>query len=142
MMEYLINFLAKHVWLRFIIAGGTAATVDLVILFILNKVFGLHYLLSAILAFICAFGVSFTLHKYWTFKSHEEETQKQVVMYFGTQIFSLCLNTLFMYIFVDIFRIDVMVSQFFVGGIVAFINFFVSRNIVFKYDRINTEIKV
>lgn len=95
----------------------------------------MHYLVSAILAFIIAFGVSFTLHKYWTFKSHEQDTHKQAILYLGTSLFGLFLNTLLMYVFVDMFHIGVMVSQFFVGGIVAFSSFFISRNFVFKYDK-------
>lgn len=128
-----MELLSKHVALRFIIAGGTSAVFDLFVLYILNSVLGLNYLLSAVLAFIAAFGVSFTLHKFWTFKSHQEETHKQAIMYFGTSLFSLFLNTLLMYVFVDHFHLLVLISQFFVGIIVAFCSFFISRNFVFKY---------
>ena len=132
MVDY-IKFFTKHVAIRFIIAGGTSAMVDLALLYLLNTTFGLHYLLSAILAFIGAFGVSFTLHKFWTFKSHLEETHKQAMMYFGTSLFSLFLNTILMFIFVDFFHVMVLLSQFFVGIMVAFFSFFISRNFVFKY---------
>lgn len=128
-----VNYFTKHVVVRFIISGGTSAVVDLSFLYLFNKVIGIHYLTAAILAFLIAFCVSFTLHKFWTFKSHGEETHKQVVIYLGTSLFGLFLNTLLMYIFVDILNIGVMVSQFFVGGMVAFSSFFISRNFVFKY---------
>jgi putative flippase GtrA len=141
-MKDLINFFIKHVWVRFIIAGGTSAFVDLTLLFILHEVFNIHYLLSAVLAFIGAFGVSFTLHKYWTFKSHGEETHKQAIMYLGTSLFGLLLNTVLMYIFVDYIKFGVMIAQFVVGGIVAFSSFFISRNFVFKYNQVSTEVKI
>jgi putative flippase GtrA len=141
-MKDLINFFIKHVWVRFIIAGGTSAFVDLTLLFILHEVFNVHYLLSAVLAFIGAFGVSFTLHKYWTFKSHGEETHKQAIMYLGTSLFGLLLNTVLMYIFVDYIKFGVMIAQFVVGGIVAFSSFFISRNFVFKYNQVSTEVKI
>ena len=130
-----VRYFTKHVAIRFIIAGGISAMVDLILLYLLNITFGLHYLLAAILAFLGAFGVSFTLHKYWTFRSHEEETHKQAIMYLGTSLFALLLNTLFMYVFVDFFHIGVLVSQFFVGIMVAFSSFFISRNFVFKYKK-------
>ncbi|MFZ2523378.1 MAG: GtrA family protein [Minisyncoccia bacterium] len=141
-MFTLVDFFIRHTWFRFILAGGTSAFVDLTLLFILYEVFAVYYLFSAIIAFIGAFGFSFTLHKYWTFKSHEEETQKQVIMYLGTQLFGLFLNTLLMYAFVDIFGLAVMLSQLFVGGIVAFVSFFIARNFVFKQKEATIKISI
>ena len=149
MIFKLITKLTKHVVVRFIIAGGTSAMVDLVALYIFNVVFGMQYLLAAILAFLVAFGFSFTLHKYWTFKSHHGETHKQAMLYFGTSLFGLFLNTILMYIFVDhvfavVFahdmKIRVMASQFVVGILVAFSSFFISRKFVFKHKA--NEVKV
>jgi putative flippase GtrA len=128
----LIKFFTKHTAIRFIISGGTSAVVDLTLLYIFNVTWGIHYLLAAILAFLCAFFVSFTLHKFWTFKSHEVKTRKQVVLYFAASLFGLFLNTLFMYIFVDYFLMHVIVAQILTGGIVAFSSFFISRRYVFK----------
>lgn len=130
-LDRITDMLEKHVFLRFFISGSTSAFVDLVLLFVLNSLLGMHYLTAAILAFIGAFGVSFTLHKFWTFKSHHQDTKKQAVMYLGTSLFGLMLNTLLMYVFVDYFHIMVLLSQVIVGLMVAFCSFFLSRNFVF-----------
>jgi putative flippase GtrA len=45
-MQDLINYFLKHTWVRFIIAGGTSAFVDLTLLFVLSEVFKVYYLLS------------------------------------------------------------------------------------------------
>lgn len=144
--DLILDTLEKYVVLRFILAGGTSAFVDLVLLYLLNAVVGMHYLPSAVLAFIGAFGVSFTLHKFWTFKSHGESARKQVTMYLGTSLFGLFLNTMLMYLFVDyIFasmfvgnmEVRVMASQFVVGGIVACVSFFLSNYLVFKYKKVD-----
>jgi putative flippase GtrA len=133
-IDWGFSLLNRYVVLRYLISGGTAGVTDLVILYLLNSFFGMHYLLSAILAFILAFCVSFTAHKFWTFKSHEESTHYQVVLYMGTSLFGLFLNTLLMYIFVDHFHLKVILSQIIVGFMVASVTFFISRNIVFKYQ--------
>lgn len=124
----------KYVGLRYFITGGTAGVTDLVVLYLLNSFFGIHYLVSAIIAFIVAFIVSFTGHKFWTFKSHRERTHYQVVLYFVASMFGLILNTLLMYIFVDHFHVQVILSQIIVGLLVACVSFFISRNMVFKYN--------
>ncbi len=131
--------LRRHVVLRYLISGGSAGVTDLAVLYILHNIFGIYYLLSAVIAFIIAFVVSFTLHKFWTFKSHEQETHKQVILYFGTSLLGLALNTLLMYIFVDHLHIGVLISQIIVGFIVAGCTFFISRNIVFKYNKAKYE---
>lgn len=138
MIIQFIDKFTKHVAVRFVISGGSSAFVDLLILYILNSVFGVHYLTAAILAFICAFGVSFTLHKFWTFKSHIESAHKQAVMYLATSLFGLLLNTLLMYVFVDKFHVVVLLAQMIVGIIVAFFSFFLSHNFVFKYNKNDT----
>ncbi len=130
----MIRKLNEHVVFRYIISGGTSATVDLVALYILNSVLYIHYLLSATIAFSIAFFVSFTLHKFWTFRNHSmENTHRQVFMYLGTSLFGLSLNTFFMYLFVDKLHVLVLLAQVFAGIIVASGTFFLSRNFVFKY---------
>lgn len=132
--DFAFEMLDKYVALRFVISGGTAAFVDLVFLYIFSRVFVINYLLSAIVAFVIAFFVSFTLHKFWTFKSHGGRSGKQVIMYLATSLFGLIFNTALMYLFVDVFHVEVMRSQVFCGAIVAFSSFFISHNFVFVKD--------
>ena len=138
----LFKYLTRHVIIRYGISGGLAGVTDLSLLYLFNGVFDLHYLPSAILAFIGAFFVSFLMHKFWTFESHEEETSKQMAMYLGTSLFGLILNTLLMYLFVDYLFTGlflahedsrVLFSQVVVALLGASITFFISRNFVFKY---------
>jgi len=130
----MIHILNKHVLFRYIVAGGTSATIDLILLYILNSIWGIQYLISAILAFIVAFFVSFTLHKLWTFKTDEMyKTHHQVGLYLITSLFGLSFNTLLMYIFVGFFHLPVILSQIFAGGMVACCSFFLSRKFVFKW---------
>src|SRR5680860_188767 len=106
----IIRYFTKQVVIRYLIAGGTSGVVDLV-----------------------AFFVSFLSHKFWTFKNYRKETRKQIIMYLFSSVFGLFLNTILMYIFVDYFHLQVILSQIIVGLLVACVNFFTLRNIVFNY---------
>ena len=133
----LINKLTQHLLFRYIISGGTAAFVDLFLLYILNTTFGIYYIFASILAFIMAFFVSFILQKFWTFKNHSQENiHQQIIMYLGASLFGLGLNTLLMYIFVDYFHLLVILSQIFAGALVACCSFFISKKLIFKYKKI------
>ena len=136
------TFLTKHVVIRYVLSGGVAGMTTIFLLYLFNAIFGIYYLTSSVLAYIGGFGVSFTLQKFWTFKSHQENTSKQLAMYFGTSLLGLVLNTFFMYLFVEhIFvnillysmHLKVLISQIITGLLVACFTFFISRNIVFKY---------
>ena len=132
-IDFIDFVLEEYVGLRFFIAGGFAGVTDLIFLYMFHDILSIHYLISAILAFIIAFVVSFSLHKFWTFKSHREKTHKQAGLYLLTSLFSLGLNTLCMYALVDGFGIHVIISQIIAGLLVAIVSFSISRNIVFKY---------
>jgi putative flippase GtrA len=139
----MISKLSQHLIFRYIVSGGTSATVDLIVLYILNTVLAIHYLTAATIAFAVAFCVSFFLQKFWTFKNMSTKNMHhQVAMYLGTSLFGLSLNTLFMYIFVDHFHIMVLLSQIFAGALVACGTFFLSRNLVFKHGSQNDSIEV
>ena len=118
---------------RYVASGGIAAFVDLVLLYIFTDFLHIWYLLSAILAFILAFSVSFILQKYWTFKDDsKEEMHKQVIIYFIIAIINLGINTLMMFVSVHYIHLHYMLAQFIVAGLIAFWSFFIYRKFVFK----------
>lgn len=121
---------------RYLAAGGTAAVTDLGLLYLFTDGFGLHYLFSAILAFIAAFFVSFFLQKFWTFQDDSvDKVHTQAAVYLATAIASLLLNTALMYLFVEWFHLWYMAAQFLASGLLACVTFFISRDFIFKKER-------
>lgn len=136
MIRTIKHILETQVIFRFILSGGTSAVVDLAALYVLYSLFHIYYLAAAVAAFLVAFCVSFTLHKYWTFKTDvRHNVSRQAALYMVTSLIGLCFNTLLMYIFVDWLHVFVMLAQIFAALIVACCTFFMSRNIVFKWKK-------
>lgn len=122
---------------RFIASGGTAAAVDLGLLYILTDSFGLHYLLSAALAFVASFFVSFVLQKFWTFEDESvDRVHVQASLSFIIATINLGLNTLLMYVFVDVVDLWYMTAQIIVGILLAFESFFILKFFIFRKPRI------
>jgi dolichol-phosphate mannosyltransferase len=120
------------VMLKYVISGGIAATVDLFSLYVFTDFFHLWYLLSGVFAFLVAFGVSFTLQKFWTFNDRSTNRLKsQMVLYFLITLINLLINTLLMYFFVDFWHLSYLVSQVFAGILVASESLFLYRRFVF-----------
>lgn len=135
----MINKITQYQIVRYIIGGGTSACINLLSLYILNSVVGLYYLSASIIAFIIAFFVSWAFHKFWTFREHSmDNMHTQGGLYLLSSIGGLALNTLILYVGVDIIHFPVLVSQIIAGGLVACCTFFVSKHIIFKKTSIHT----
>ena len=119
--------------IRFLISGGTAAVVDIVFLYFFTDICQWWYVISTIVAFIIAFVISFSLQKYWTFddKNHEN-IHYQLFWYLLISVINLILNTLLVYILVDLVHIWYIFSQILVAGFIAINNYFVYKHFIFK----------
>lgn len=122
---------------RYVISGGIATFVDFIFLYFFTDFLHIWYLLSAIVAFILAFFVSFFLQKYWTFgDDSSDRVHKQMIIYLSVAGTNLCVNTLLMYLFVHYVNLHYMVAQFIISGFIAISSFFIFREVVFKKKKI------
>jgi len=118
---------------RFVVAGGLATLVNLGLLYILTDVAGIWYLLSAVVSFIAAFFVSFTLQKFWTFEdSSHEGMHVQAGIFFLVAAGNLGLNTLFLYVLVEYALLHYLLAQVIVSAFIAVENFLIYRYVIFR----------
>ena len=126
--------------LKFLIAGGTSTSVDILIYSLLVYFANLWYVASSIISFIIAFWISFGLQKFWTFRDkNTEKIMKQTYLYFFVAIINLGISTLLIYLFVDYVHIHKFLSKVSANIIIAAESFFVYRHFVFA-KRDNGEI--
>ncbi len=137
---------AKHMKIfRYVISGGTAAVVDLGLLYLLTTIFNIWYVISTPVAFIFAFGVSFTMQKYWTFRDHSSEgVAKQGTLYFVISAINMVLNSFLVFLFTEFARIhldnlpmlivkyDYLISQIIAAILIAIMSFFLYQKFVFN----------
>ncbi|HEY4511363.1 MAG TPA: GtrA family protein [Candidatus Paceibacterota bacterium] len=119
--------------IKYVIAGGTAAVVDVGFLYVFTDVLDIWYITSAIIAFVFAFCISFTLQKFWTFRDDRTtDMHIQVGKYFLVALVNLALNTALMYVLVDRFGIWYILSQIIIGLSIAVGSYFVYKKIIFR----------
>lgn len=133
-MEFLLNQIYKYkIYVKYVISGGTAASVDLALLYILTDIFGIWYLLSASLAFVVAYFVSFYLQKFWTFRDNSRERiAKQMSLYLIVGVSNLGINAGGMYILVDKLNVMYMLAQVIMGGLIAIGSFLIYKFVIFS----------
>jgi len=128
------SLIKKHFTIiKFLISGGTATVVDLIALYYFTDIMKLWYMMSAMLAFVIAFGVSFTLQKFWTFNGqHARRKREQVPMFLTVNLINLGINSIGMYLLVDKVGLWYIFAQIILSATIAFMSFFIYRYIIFK----------
>src|SRR3989338_4767276 len=91
---------------KYLFAGGTAAAVNLMLLYVLTDIIGVWYLTSSVVAFIASFITSFVLQKFWTFRDPGlGRIKKQFAIYIVLGAINFFSGPALLYVFVDVFHI-------------------------------------
>lgn len=120
-------------FVKYLISGGTAAAVNIGLLYVFTDIFGIWYITSAVMSFVAAFFVSFIFQKFWTFEDRSTDNMHgQAAVYLVVTTTNLCLNTALIYGFVEFIHIHYLFAQIIAGGIIACESFFVYRKFIFR----------
>ncbi len=123
----------RHKLARYLISGLSATAVNFLFLYLFTEKVGFHYLVSVVLAFVMALGVSFILQKFWTFKdTNKEGVHRQAVIYASVAVVNTLLNVLFVYLLVEHAHLHYLVGQFISSGFIAFESYFIYQIFIFK----------
>lgn len=114
--------------MRFLIAGGIATVINLAMLYVLTEFAAVWYLYSSIGAFFVAFVFSFSLQKYWVFRSdHHSKIPTQLPLHLGAALCNLGLNTLLLFMFVEYAHLWYILAQLVASTVIAVESFIVFR---------------
>ncbi len=117
---------------RYVVSGGTATAVNLLVLYLLVDHAGMHYLSASVLSFLSSTVVSFTLQKFWTFRNRATERMHfQFALYALITVTNICINTALMYGFVDVLGVWYLAAQVLSGGLIAIASYFTYQKLVF-----------
>lgn len=132
----MIAYFTKHLIIRYLISGGTSASVNIGLFSILHYYFKLHYIVSNIFAFIFAFFVSLILQKFWTFQDHSTENiHMQGLFYLFSSLFGLGLNTSILYISVDLIGVKPIIGVIIAGILTAMCTFQINKKFIFNNNK-------
>ena len=123
----------KKTIIKFIFSGGLATAVNLIALHFFTEVVGLWYLYSAIVSFLIAFSVGFTMQKFWTFNGdHELGGRWQLIMYLTLNLFNLGVNSLGLFLLVEKIGLWYIFAQIIMSGLIAISSFIIYNKVIFK----------
>ncbi len=122
----------KEILARFLLSGGVAAGVNVVVLYVLTDWLGWWYLVSAVFSFCAAVMSGFFLQKWWTFRHRlGGRAQVQFAIYVVWTTTSFFLNLLILYLLVDLAGVYYLLGQIFSSAILAGGSLFIYSRLVF-----------
>lgn len=118
---------------RYFFVGGAAFVVDYASLWFLTDICGLHYLLSAAIAFILGLTCNYLLSTAWVFDNNRLKNRwAEFVVFAIIGLVGLGLNELIMYVCCDGLHLHYMVAKLISTALVFFWNFFARKFILFN----------
>ena len=126
----------RSVLVRYVFSGGTAAAIDVILLYILVTYLSVYYLAAATFAMTVSFIARFLLQKFVTFQDRNKEDEKRQFGYYTIlYIFSLAATNALLYLFVEKLDLGVVASQIAAIFIIACASFFVYRMYIFTHSK-------
>jgi putative flippase GtrA len=119
--------------IRYVFSGGTAAASNVTALFLLVEFGKLYYLYASILAFIFSLAISFTLHKFLTFRDREtRDIHSQFGRYLIVVLGNLALNTALVYVLVESGGVWYLIAQILAAVVIAVTGYVGYKYFVFR----------
>ncbi len=125
--KLLENKLIRQI-LRFGIVGGLAFLIDYGIFTILSQFLHVHYLVASIISFSISVIFNYILSIKWVFDVTKKQDAKDFALFIILSVIGLGINSLIMYISVDLMHIHELIAKIIATAIVMVYNF-ISRKI-------------
>ena len=120
---------------KFLIVGILVVIFNLSLLYLFTEILRIWYLVSSVVSYILAVALNFTLQKFWVFENEETGVlANQLIWYSLVSTGYLLANTGLMYLLVDRFHIQYLLSQAGITFVLSCLNYFINRNFIFSAE--------
>jgi putative flippase GtrA len=118
---------------RYLVVGGVAFVVDFGLLYLLTEFAGLHYLISAAIAFLFGLLTNYWLSRHWVFNRRTlHNAAMEFVVFAGIGIVGLGLNEAVLWFAQEKIHIHYMIAKVISAGIILVWNFGARKSALFR----------
>ena len=120
--------------INYLIFGFLTTLVSIITYAIFTRLFNVNYNISNILSWLLAVSFAYITNKNYVFNFKDKNVIQSIVKFFTSRITTLIIEVLFMFIMVDILRINDMLCKIIVQIIVIVLNYILSKLFVFNKE--------
>lgn len=110
----------------YLIVGGCTTLVNYAVFFLLDRT-GLYYQLSNVLAWVCAVIFAYFANGRWVYKSVARRGWREAGSFALSRLFSLGLESLLLYLLVDLAQVHQLAAKLLVAVVVVVVNYITGR---------------
>ena len=123
--------------INYLIAGVLTTIVSILSYELFKNILNIHYLISNILSWIVAVIFAYIINSKYVFESDKKNKQKikEFISFVSCRILTLLIETLTMYLMVDIIKINSDISKIIAQFIVLVLNYLLSKFLTFKKNK-------
>lgn len=128
-MKFLSDDLTRFI--KFGLVGVLNTIINWVLFILLNSI-GVYYIISNIIAYSISTLNSYLWNSKWVFKYNGDNINQTTFKFITLNIIGLVLNTIILFLLVDIIKLPKIISLIITTGIVMILNYFINKLWVFK----------
>lgn len=134
----MINNLFKQ-FIKYFGVGLIAAIINILSLYLLSSILKINYIIANIIAFTLGLITNYILSKKFVFKSDKINKVLEFIIYGIIGIIGLGIDTLFLWLFTEKFKIYYMISKIISTGITFIWNFLARKLLYYFIDTRRTK---
>lgn len=120
--------------INYLIAGVLTTIVSILSYELFKNVFHIHYIISNIISWIIAVTFAYIINRKFVFESNKKNKEKikEFISFVSYRILSLIIETISIYLMVDIIKLNSDISKIIAQFIVLVLNYLFSKFFTFK----------
>ncbi len=129
--KLLNNNLIKQI-LKFGVVGGLAFLIDYGIYTLLISVFNVYYIIASVISFTLSVIFNYILSIKWVFDVKKKQGPKEFIIFVILSVVGLILNSLILYLSVELMHIHKLIAKIIATFIVMIYNFITRKIFIEK----------
>ena len=129
----MLKTLQNNEFLKYVIAGGLAFTLDFSTLYICTEIIGLHYLVSGFLGYCIGLGIAYSLNVKWVFNYRKYDKKRIEFSIFNIIVLvGLLFNEIIIYMTVNNFESSYLYGKIVAGLVIFIFNYSAKKYFLFR----------
>ena len=121
--------------IAYVFFGGLTTLVNIVVFFVMNDIFHIHYLIAKAAAWLASVLFAYVTNRTWVFKSKCRGAAaiiKEMSLFVGARVMSGLGDMLIMFVCIDIVHFLSLVAKIFSNVFVVIFNYVFSKLVIFR----------
>lgn len=116
--------------IKYIIVGVLTTIVSIISYAVFRQI--MYYNAATVLSWVCAVTFAYFTNRTFVFKSQNQNKKGEFLKFISSRLATLLMEIIFMFIMVDLIKIEDMIAKIIVQFIILVSNYILSKLFVFK----------